>query len=114
MGLTESVLHADTPTESPAGRVAAWFRQQFAEGRGVPPERAGQLAVTLASGRADALSGRYVTVYDDLEEWIDRAAEIRRDDLYTLRLRERTEPRAQAVPSVHKELAVASGSVGRF
>jgi len=44
--------------------------------------------VTLASGRADALSGRYLTAYDDLAELIGRAAEIRRDDLYTLRLRE--------------------------
>jgi NAD(P)-dependent dehydrogenase (short-subunit alcohol dehydrogenase family) len=94
VGLTEAVLNANVASESAAGRVAAWFRQQFAEGRGVSPDRAGQLAVTLASGRADNLSGRYVTVYDDVEEWIDRAAEIRRDDLYTLRLREGPEPRA--------------------
>ena len=44
--------------------------------------------MTLASGRADALSGRYLTAYDDVEELIGRAAEIQRDDLYTLRLRE--------------------------
>jgi NAD(P)-dependent dehydrogenase (short-subunit alcohol dehydrogenase family) len=89
-GMTEDLLSADVPGDSPAGQVANWFRQQFDQGRGVPPERAGDLAVTLASGRADALSGRYLTVYDDVEELIERAAEIRRDDLYTLRLREAT------------------------
>ena len=87
-GMGEDLLSADVPGDSHVGHVASWFRQQFALGRGVPPERAGELVVTLASGRADALSGRYLTAYDDLAELIGRAAEIRRDDLYTLRLRE--------------------------
>jgi hypothetical protein len=34
------------------------------------------------------LSGRYFSVYDDIDELIGRAASIRRNDLYTLRLRE--------------------------
>lgn len=88
-GPTEAVLRDAAPPDSPAGRVAAWFRQQVADGRAVPPERAGQLVAALASGRADALSGRYVSVYDDVESWIDRAEEIQREDLYRLRLLER-------------------------
>jgi len=87
-GMTEDLLSADVPDDSHVGQVASWFRQQFALGRGVAPERAAELVVTLASGRADALSGRYLTAYDDVEELVGRAAEIRRDDLYTLRLRE--------------------------
>jgi NAD(P)-dependent dehydrogenase (short-subunit alcohol dehydrogenase family) len=87
-GMTTALLNADPPTDSSAGRVANWFRQQFADGRGVPPERAGDLVLTLASGRADALSGRYVTAYDDVEELIRRADEIQRNDLRTLGLRE--------------------------
>jgi NAD(P)-dependent dehydrogenase (short-subunit alcohol dehydrogenase family) len=87
-GLTEQLLGADVPDDSPTGRVASWFRLQFAEGRGVPPERAGELVVTLASGRADGLSGRYLTAYDDVEELIGRAGDIQRDDLRTLRLRD--------------------------
>jgi hypothetical protein len=54
----------------------------------VPPERGAELVVRLAAGHADTLSGRYLTVHDDLDALIGRAAEIRRDDLYTLRLRE--------------------------
>jgi NAD(P)-dependent dehydrogenase (short-subunit alcohol dehydrogenase family) len=92
-GMTEALLNADPPADSSAARVAKWFRQQFAEGRGVPPERAGDLVLTLASGKADALSGRYVTAYDDVEDLIRRADEIQRNDLRTLGLRE-AEPAA--------------------
>ena len=88
VGPTAEVLEADTDPESPAGHVAAWFRQEIANGRGVPPERAGVLVTVLASGRADALSGRYLTVYDDLDELISLSAEIQRGDFYTLKLRE--------------------------
>jgi hypothetical protein len=81
----------EAPPESPAGRAAAWIRQEVAEGRAVPPERGAQLIVFLASGRADVLSGRYLTVHDDVPALVGQAENILRDDLYTLRLRE---PRA--------------------
>ncbi|GAC1629568.1 MAG: glucose 1-dehydrogenase [Chloroflexota bacterium] len=53
-----------------------------------PPERAAGLVVFLAGGHADRLSGRYIHVSTDLTAMMDRAEEIERDDLYTLRLRE--------------------------
>lgn len=53
----------------------------------VGPERAAALVAFLASGRGDDLSGRYVYALDDVEEMVRRADEIRRDDLYVLRLR---------------------------
>jgi NAD(P)-dependent dehydrogenase (short-subunit alcohol dehydrogenase family) len=56
-------------------------------GEWLPAERAGALAVVLASGRADALSGRFIHVLDDVDELVRRADEIRRDDLHALRLR---------------------------
>jgi NAD(P)-dependent dehydrogenase (short-subunit alcohol dehydrogenase family) len=53
-----------------------------------PPELAPQLVRVLASGRADALAGRYLHAeHDDVEELIGRADEIRRDDLNAIRLR---------------------------
>ncbi|MFN2282924.1 MAG: SDR family NAD(P)-dependent oxidoreductase [Anaerolineae bacterium] len=55
-------------------------------GSGQPPELAGNLVLTLASGKADALSGCYISIDDDLDEMISRAEEIKRDGLYTLRL----------------------------
>ncbi len=52
-----------------------------------PPELAPQLVRVLASGRADALAGRYIHAeHDDIEELIGRADEIERDDLNAIRL----------------------------
>jgi NAD(P)-dependent dehydrogenase (short-subunit alcohol dehydrogenase family) len=37
----------------------------------IPPTFAADLIVALASGKADALTGRYFTVHDDLPAWIE-------------------------------------------
>jgi NAD(P)-dependent dehydrogenase (short-subunit alcohol dehydrogenase family) len=53
-----------------------------------PPELAPRLVAALASGRADALSGRYIHAeHDDIEELIARAEVIEREDLNAIRLR---------------------------
>ena len=53
-----------------------------------PPELAPQLVRVLASGRADALSGRYIHAeHDDVEDLIRRADEIVAQDLNSIRLR---------------------------
>jgi NAD(P)-dependent dehydrogenase (short-subunit alcohol dehydrogenase family) len=53
-----------------------------------PPELAPRLVRVLASGRADALAGRYLHAeHDDIEDLIRRADEIRENDLNTIRLR---------------------------
>jgi len=46
-----------------------------------------RLAVRLASGKADALTGRYLSSFDDLELLLSSVAEIERDQLYSLRVR---------------------------
>ena len=51
------------------------------------PELAGELVAELATGRADALTGRFLHVLDDLDDLVARADEIRVDDLYALRFR---------------------------
>jgi 3-oxoacyl-[acyl-carrier protein] reductase len=53
-----------------------------------PPELAPRLVRALASGRADALSGRYIHAeHDDVDELAGRAAEVLADDLNAIRLR---------------------------
>jgi len=53
-----------------------------------PPELAPRLVRVLASGRADALAGRYIHAeHDDIEDLIRRADEIAADDLNAIRLR---------------------------
>jgi NAD(P)-dependent dehydrogenase (short-subunit alcohol dehydrogenase family) len=56
-------------------------------GGGQPPEHAADLVVFLASGGADALSGCFINVREDVNEMVQRAQEIREGELYTLRLR---------------------------
>jgi 3-oxoacyl-[acyl-carrier protein] reductase len=52
-----------------------------------PPELAPRLVHVLASGRADALAGRYIHAeHDDVEDLIRRADEIRANDLNAIRL----------------------------
>jgi NAD(P)-dependent dehydrogenase (short-subunit alcohol dehydrogenase family) len=52
-----------------------------------PPELAPQLVRVLASGRADALAGRYLHAeHDDIEDLIARADEIEANDLNAIRL----------------------------
>jgi NAD(P)-dependent dehydrogenase (short-subunit alcohol dehydrogenase family) len=53
----------------------------------VSPTRAADLVLALASGQADSLSGRYLTVFDDLDGLVRRADQIHDDDLQTMRLR---------------------------
>lgn len=53
-----------------------------------PPELAPRLVRVLASGRADALAGRYIHAeHDDIEDLIVRAEEIVAGDLNAIRLR---------------------------
>jgi 3-oxoacyl-[acyl-carrier protein] reductase len=53
-----------------------------------PPDLAPRLVRVLASGRADALAGRYLHAeHDDVEDLIARADEVREHDLNAIRLR---------------------------
>lgn len=71
-------------TESEAGR--RWL-PHLTEAQVVEVERSANLITLLASGGADALSGRLVHALDDLDALVGRVDEIRRDDLYVPRLR---------------------------
>jgi hypothetical protein len=60
------------------GREAVTFQE---------PERAAHLCVRLALGEADRLSGRFIPVASNLDDMLQRVAEIEQGDLYALRLR---------------------------
>jgi NAD(P)-dependent dehydrogenase (short-subunit alcohol dehydrogenase family) len=51
-----------------------------------PPERAAELCLFLASGKADALSGRFFSVHYDEAEIVAQADRVERDQLYLLRI----------------------------
>jgi NAD(P)-dependent dehydrogenase (short-subunit alcohol dehydrogenase family) len=87
IGLGEVALKASAGRRTPEGRVQRWIRDQLAAGRGADPEEAARLIIALASGRADRLSGRHLSVTDSLDALLPRIDQIERDDLHTLRLR---------------------------
>lgn len=70
-GLVRTEMTSEAPDDAP------W----------TPPELAPRLVRALASGRADALAGRYIHAeHDDIDDLIDRADEIRDRDLNAIRL----------------------------
>jgi NAD(P)-dependent dehydrogenase (short-subunit alcohol dehydrogenase family) len=83
-GFVRTALVADAAS-SEAGRT--WLPELAKRTDALEPEFAGRLVVTIASGRLDALSGRFLHVLDDVGELLARSEEILEHDLYTLRLR---------------------------
>jgi NAD(P)-dependent dehydrogenase (short-subunit alcohol dehydrogenase family) len=63
-----------------------WFRQIFEEGHDVPASHAVQLLLQLVAGEADILSGRFLSITDQVTELVKRAAEIEQGQLYTLQV----------------------------
>lgn len=72
----------DYMIESEVGRKWLPDLGKMMEGRWQPVELAGTLAVTLVSGKYDALTGRWVGPEDDLDEMLRRIEEIEKDELY--------------------------------
>lgn len=64
-----------------------WFRRIFDEGLNLPAERPAQVVVELTSGRADALSGRFLSVSDDLDALLRNVKQIEGENLFSLRVR---------------------------
>jgi len=87
-GLVRTAM-TETLAESPKDEkwLGGWTRKSLAAGRDVPPKSAANLVVFLASGGADALSGCYIDVGDDVADMVRRAQAIQQDALHTLRLR---------------------------
>lgn len=85
-GTVRTAMSEDS-LQSPEGqRWLPWYRRVFEENIDVPADRAAGLVLELASGNGDALSGRFLSVFDDLELLLRHSAEIEKKDLYTLGL----------------------------
>jgi len=81
-GLVRTVLTDQVLDSAPGQR---WF-SRMPSPRWSEPEEAARLVVLLASGKANALSGRYLRISDNMEDLIARADEIRQKDAYALRV----------------------------
>ena len=72
---------------TPAGQRWSIEAGAVLKGLEAPPERCAELCAFLASGRADGLSGRFLSIFDDIGDLAGRAEEVRTEDTYVLRLR---------------------------
>jgi NAD(P)-dependent dehydrogenase (short-subunit alcohol dehydrogenase family) len=83
---TPMLAHLTTSPDVPK-EVGDRFRALLSQGKDTPIERCAEMLPFLVSGRADALSGRFIRAQDSEEELVRRVEEIRRDDLHTVTLR---------------------------
>jgi NAD(P)-dependent dehydrogenase (short-subunit alcohol dehydrogenase family) len=79
--MTESVLLSPE-----MDKWMPWLRNTFDKGDDISPLYAANLVHLLASGKADALSGCFISVFDDVDDMIKNKEKIKKQDLYTLRL----------------------------
>jgi NAD(P)-dependent dehydrogenase (short-subunit alcohol dehydrogenase family) len=84
IGMTTSVAGLEA-TSSHVDHIRQWTLDELADGRGADPGAAVELIVRLAAGDADDLSGRHISVHDDLDALLARVQEVRSRDLYVLR-----------------------------
>jgi NAD(P)-dependent dehydrogenase (short-subunit alcohol dehydrogenase family) len=85
-GLVRTAM-AEYGIESPeAKRWWPWYRLLFEEGHDVSVEFAVQLVLRLAAGEADPLSGRFLSITDEISGLVKRTAAIEQGQLYTLQL----------------------------
>jgi NAD(P)-dependent dehydrogenase (short-subunit alcohol dehydrogenase family) len=86
---------------SPDGKKwLPWFKRIFDEGFVVPAGRPAALVLELVSGRADSLSGRFLSIYDDLDELLKSAADLEQKNLYTLKVERLAAPTNPAMASI--------------
>ena len=68
--------------------VSAVVRTERCQSYWTPPELAPRLVAALATGRYDALAGRYLHAeHDDLDDLLSRIDQVREQDLNAIRLR---------------------------
>ena len=89
------VAYADSSTREPIeAHVFAWVRNEISEGRGADPAAAVELILRLASGRYDELTGRQLSVHDDIDAVLAEIDDVRTRELYVLGV-QRLDPAAK-------------------
>jgi NAD(P)-dependent dehydrogenase (short-subunit alcohol dehydrogenase family) len=84
IGMSETMAAREAATVYEE-HIRQWADIELRTGRGADPDRAVGLILRLAAGDGDALSGRHLSVHDDLDSLLARVAEVRDHDLYVLR-----------------------------
>jgi len=95
---------AEHSLHSPEGRRwLPWFESIFTQELDVPVELPAEYVVQLARGRGDALTGRTVSVADDLDALSESIAQIQAENLHSLRLQRLSEAPGTPVEAIRRE-----------
>ena len=81
-GMVEGIANSPDVHSSIRNR----FNEILEAGADTPLENSVNMFMVLASGKADALSGRHISVNDEDSDLLGRIEDIKENDLYTLRL----------------------------
>ncbi|WP_449433874.1 SDR family oxidoreductase [Pseudomonas putida] len=85
-GLVSNLQETVVEPGSAHANLLDWVEEQRLAGNSVTPTHSAQHILALASGRYDALNGRYITVHDDLQRLLAQGPLIHCSDALTLRL----------------------------
>ena len=86
-GMVRTTMLEYAMSDESHSAVREMFERAIAERGLTSLERSVEMFMFLASGRADPLSGRHISVNDDENDLLSRIDQIQSQDLYTLRLR---------------------------
>jgi NAD(P)-dependent dehydrogenase (short-subunit alcohol dehydrogenase family)/uncharacterized protein YndB with AHSA1/START domain len=101
-GTVRTAMSEHSLNSAEGQRWIPWFRRIFDEGLDLPIERPAMLALALASGRYDRLSGLTVSPHDDLDAIVERLDQVEAEKLYSLRLRALPNPELDRVMAVRE------------
>jgi NAD(P)-dependent dehydrogenase (short-subunit alcohol dehydrogenase family) len=85
IGMGETGLPDAASANQYEAHIRDWVARELDEQRGDDPKAAARLMIRLARGDGDALTGRHVSLNDDLDMLIDQIDVVRERDLYVLR-----------------------------
>lgn len=75
LGLASEAMNLRASRSPAEAKVAEWCRARLESGSAASPEASAEKLVLLLSGDYDSLTGRYVTVHDDLDLLVERVGE---------------------------------------
>jgi len=85
-GTVRTAMAEQSLTSADGRQWLPWFQRIFDEKLDVCAQVPAALVAALGTGRYDALSGRFITVTDDLDRLVRSSRQVEREELYTLRL----------------------------
>ena len=87
IGFGEQVAAASAEDDGTHSGLLEWFRGEFAAGRAAQPGQIADMVLRIAAGDLDQLSGRHLSVHDDLPAILAQLDDVQAQDRYLLRVR---------------------------